>query len=78
MFRVSYQEVFNTLIAVLTKLGFDSDRAKLCARLFTDSSRDGVYSHGLNRFPRFVRTIQNGMVDTRATPQLVAGSNTSA
>jgi 3-dehydro-L-gulonate 2-dehydrogenase len=74
MFRVSYQEVLDTLVAVLRKLGFDFDRAKLCARLFAETSRDGVYSHGLNRFPRFVRTIQNGMVDIRATPQFVAGS----
>jgi 3-dehydro-L-gulonate 2-dehydrogenase len=72
MLRVSYQEVSDTLTAVLLKLGFEPDRARLCARLFADTCRDGVYTHGLNRFPRFVRTIQNGIVDVNASPQLAA------
>lgn len=72
MIRVSYEEVQATLAGVLRKLGFDGERAELCARFFADTSRDGVYSHGLNRFPRFVRTIQHGIVDVGATPQLTA------
>ena len=46
-----------TLSGVLQKLGFTPDRARLAARLFADASRDGVYSHGVNRFPRFLRAI---------------------
>ena len=72
MIRVPYQEVFDTLSRVLLKLGFTAERASLCARLFADSSRDGVYSHGVDRFPRFVRGIRKGLVDVHATPQLVS------
>jgi len=43
----------------------------LSARLFAETTRDGVYSHGLNRFPRFVATIQNGSVDPAAEPRVV-------
>jgi 3-dehydro-L-gulonate 2-dehydrogenase len=72
MIRVPYQEVFETLTRVLLKLGFTAERASLCARLVAESSRDGVYSHGVERFPRFVRGIQRGLVDIHATPQLVS------
>lgn len=69
--RISYQEIYDNLLTVLLKIGFAIDRAELCARLFADTSRDGVYSHGLNRFPRFIETIRNGVVDTGARPEIV-------
>ena len=52
-----------TLAGVLCKLGFAAERARTCARLFAETTRDGVYTHGINRFPRFVATIRNGSVD---------------
>jgi 3-dehydro-L-gulonate 2-dehydrogenase len=70
--RVSYDELQGVLAEVLRKLGFSDERAKLCARLFADASRDGVASHGLNRFPRFVRGIRSGLVDPRGIPTLVS------
>lgn len=73
MVRVSYQELWDTLFRVLLGLGFEPDRGRLCAQLFADASRDGVSSHGLNRFPRFVSMIKRGIVDIRAVPKLVQG-----
>src|SRR5215813_5222529 len=70
MLRVPYQELFDTLRRALLRLGFEAGRAELCSRLFADTTRDGVYSHGLNRFPRFVNTIRNGCVDIHARPEL--------
>jgi 3-dehydro-L-gulonate 2-dehydrogenase len=70
--RVPYQELHGVFLRVLARAGFEPDRAELCARLFADASRDGVASHGLNRFPRFMRTIGRGLVDVRARPELVA------
>ena len=52
-------------------LGFSEDRSNLCARLFAEASRDGVYSHGLHRFPRFIETIKSGIVDVHASPTLI-------
>ena len=56
------------------KVGFARSRADLCARLFADASRDGVASHGLNRFPRFVAMVRHGVVDVDASPVRVASS----
>jgi 3-dehydro-L-gulonate 2-dehydrogenase len=63
MNRIPFAEVQQTLAAVLAKLGFSTERAQSCARLFAETTRDGVYTHGINRFPRFVKTIRNGCVD---------------
>jgi len=63
MNRIPFSEVQATLAAVLCKLGFAAERAQSCARLFAETTRDGVYTHGINRFPRFVKTIRNGCVD---------------
>ena len=70
--RVPYHELHDTLRQALEANGFEPERAAVCARLFADASRDGVASHGLNRFPRFIRTIRNGVVDVDARPVRVA------
>jgi 3-dehydro-L-gulonate 2-dehydrogenase len=70
--RVTYDELRDALSRALVRLGFRPERAERCASLFADSSRDGVYSHGLNRFPRFIATIRNGVVDIGAEPGCVA------
>lgn len=70
--RIPYNDLVNELAAVLAKLGFSAERSRRAAILFADASRDGVYSHGVNRFPRFVRALRNGIVDPKATPVLIA------
>ncbi|MGC9222313.1 MAG: 3-dehydro-L-gulonate 2-dehydrogenase [Terracidiphilus sp.] len=72
MNRIPFNEVRETLAAVLVKLGFSRDRAQACARLFAEVTRDGVYTHGINRFPRFVATIRNGCVDPAGEPVATA------
>lgn len=64
--RVSYEELRQTLRRALLKVGFEQGRAELCARLFAETDRDGVYTHGLNRFPRFLEMIEKGIVDVHA------------
>lgn len=74
MIRVAYIEVVEKLAHLLRGLGFEAERAELCAQLFAETTRDGVYSHGLNRLPRFLETIRNGRVQMNARPELVASA----
>jgi 3-dehydro-L-gulonate 2-dehydrogenase len=71
MLRVPFDRVVEVLAAVLRDLGFTPPRAHRSATLFAEASRDGVASHGLNRFPRFVRQVRAGHVDVHAEPVLV-------
>ncbi len=73
MNRIPFEQVQETLAGVLVRLGFSADRAQTCARLFAETTCDGVYTHGVSRFPRFVATIRNGSVDVGAEPRRMAG-----
>ena len=56
--------------SILLKYDFSNERALECASIFTDSSLDGIYTHGVNRFPRFVQYVKDGYVNPDATPAL--------
>ena len=72
MKRIPFAEVQETLAAVLRRLGFAKERAEMCARLFAETTCDGVYTHGINRFSRLVAMVRNGCVDVSAEPVTVA------
>ena len=71
MIRVPFQVLSDEFYRVLTVVGFDGERAKLCATLFAENQRDGVYSHGLNRFPGFVSGLQSKQINFRAEPEKI-------
>jgi 3-dehydro-L-gulonate 2-dehydrogenase len=73
MVRVPYNDLYDALRRAMQELGLGEERAALCARLFAETTRDGVYTHGLNRFPRFAATVRNGCVDVDAEPTKTAG-----
>jgi len=56
---VSPKEMNDTFTSILLANGFQLEKAKACAEVFTSNSIDGVYSHGVNRFARFIEYIQN-------------------
>jgi 3-dehydro-L-gulonate 2-dehydrogenase len=72
MQRIPFQTLYDEFYRVLTKAGFSAERAALCARLFAENQRDGVYSHGLNRFLGFVAGIKQKQIDIHAQPEKVA------
>src|SRR5687768_617176 len=55
---------------VLIKKGFSKERAEQIATVFTNNSLEGVYTHGVNRFPRFIEYTQKGYVQKDAAPSL--------
>ncbi|WP_241738946.1 3-dehydro-L-gulonate 2-dehydrogenase [Pontibacter beigongshangensis] len=68
MMRITFGQMKAQFENVLLKAGFEVERAALCARIFAENSRDGVYSHGLNRFPVFVQMVKDGYVRPQAEP----------
>jgi 3-dehydro-L-gulonate 2-dehydrogenase len=74
MLRIPYADLLNALQRGTEHLGLRGDRAALCARLFAETTRDGVYTHGLDRFPRFAEMVANGCIDVNAQPTRVSGA----
>lgn len=62
MTRVSYDELLNEFKRVLASRGFDEKPATDAAVVFAQNSLDGIYSHGINRFPRVVSYLDKGEI----------------
>ena len=71
MTRIPFDILAATIKTAFLKAGMPETAADTCARIHAESSRDGVYSHGLNRVERFVDFIHKGWVDVHATPERV-------
>jgi len=70
MTRIPFDEMKSTIKQAFLNAGMPKEKAEVCAQIHTESSRDGVYSHGLNRVERFVEYIGKAWVDTNAEPSL--------
>lgn len=68
--KIPFEKLQAEFLRVLLKQDFDAEKAAHCATIFAENSRDGVYTHGLNRFPTFVDYIQQGLIDSYAQPTL--------
>lgn len=69
-----FADLVERLTSALLRLRFDAENAALCARLFAETTRDGIYTHGVRRFPRFVATVHNGSVQPNARPVRVSAA----
>ena len=56
--RVPYEEMVKEFARVLEKKGFQKGDAENAAVIFAQNSLAGVFSHGLNRFPRVVSYLK--------------------
>ena len=72
MKRVAYEEMVAQFTRVLKKHGFTPADAKDAAVIFAQNSLSGVYSHGLNRFPRVVSYLEKGEIDPLARAECIS------
>ncbi|HCE56604.1 MAG TPA: 3-dehydro-L-gulonate 2-dehydrogenase [Prolixibacteraceae bacterium] len=71
MTRIAFDQMMDTVKKAFVLAGLPEAKADVCAQVHTESSRDGIYSHGLNRVERFIDYISKGWVDVNAEPTLV-------
>ena len=72
MKRVPYEEMVAQFARVLEKKGFTASDAQDAAIIFAQNSLAGVFSHGLNRFPRVVSYLEKGEIDPAARATCVS------
>ena len=74
--RVQYDVMVQEFARVLEKKGFRREDAESAAVIFAQNSLAGVFSHGLNRFPRVVSYLEKGEIDpdARATCEMSMGA----
>jgi 3-dehydro-L-gulonate 2-dehydrogenase len=71
MISVTFKNMKSEFVRILTNLGFTESKADQCADIFALNSLEGVYSHGVNRFPRFVLNVQKGYVKPDSVPSVI-------
>jgi 3-dehydro-L-gulonate 2-dehydrogenase len=67
MLRIKYEDMVKEFKRVLISRGFSEKNAEDGAALFAQNSLDGIYSHGLNRFARFISYVDKGEIDADVT-----------
>jgi 3-dehydro-L-gulonate 2-dehydrogenase len=67
---IPFSEMQSVFTSVLRQFGFTEGRATQCAEIFTANSIDGVYTHGVNRFSKFIDYIKNKYIIVDAVPTL--------
>ncbi|MEO3404222.1 3-dehydro-L-gulonate 2-dehydrogenase [Mucilaginibacter sp. CAU 1740] len=73
MMRVPFEKLKAEFKKVLFAINFTDDRADQIAAIFAENSRDGVYTHGLSRFPVFVDFVKQGLINVDALPTQING-----
>ena len=68
--RIPFEKMKSEFFRILLKFGFTETKAEKCAKIFAMNSLDGVNSHGINRFPRFIKNIKEGYVNPDAVPSI--------
>lgn len=67
--RVKYNDLVTKFENILISRGFSKDNALSAAAVFARNSLDGIYSHGVNRFPRVVEYLDKGEIDSKAVAE---------
>lgn len=71
--RLKFEEVQNTLYQVLLTRNCPQDHAHKVSYEMARNSLEGTYTHGINRFARLIRNIDEGIVRVEAKPVIVNG-----
>ncbi|CAN5497932.1 3-dehydro-L-gulonate 2-dehydrogenase [soil metagenome] len=74
--RLAYNEMKTVFQEILVHHGFNNGKASTCAEVFATNSLEGVYSHGVNRFPKFVDDVQHQYILPDAIPVLKHATGT--
>jgi 3-dehydro-L-gulonate 2-dehydrogenase len=71
--RIPAATLENTFYDILIRHDMKESRARQCAQIFTANSLAGVYTHGVNRFPRFIQYVRDGYVHLNREPRRTGG-----
>ena len=66
MIYVTYDEAVSTMERALARF-LPQEKAHHFAEIFAGNSAEGVHSHGMNRFPRYIGDMESGLCDASVT-----------
>jgi 3-dehydro-L-gulonate 2-dehydrogenase len=73
--KIYADEMRSEFRRILIKYGFPENNAGICSEVFMVNTLEGISSHGVNRFPRFIDNVKKGLVNPDAEPSFISGLN---
>lgn len=70
--RIKFEDLLTKFEKLLISRGFSQENAHKAATVFAQSSADGIYSHGVNRFPRVISYLDKGLIQPNALCEKVS------
>ncbi|XCF06477.1 3-dehydro-L-gulonate 2-dehydrogenase [Tamlana crocina] len=70
--QITPENIQKVLYELFLKYKFNNTNAKLLANVFTESTLDGVSSHGVNRVPLFIEYVKKGIIKIDAEAEKTA------
>lgn len=64
--QIQFEQMQDVLYRLFIKYKFTEEKARHMARVFSETTLDGVNSHGINRVPPFIKYVENGLVKVDA------------
>ena len=71
--RIPFEEMQQVLLNLFLKYEFTPSKAQQLAKTYSESTLDGINSHGINRVPLFIDYVEKGLVDINAEAEKVEG-----
>ena len=68
---LEFQTLQKRFRELLLKYGFPPLQAMQIADIIAETTIEGVFSHGINRFPRFIGDVTDGTVKLGVEPELI-------
>ena len=68
---ISIEKLQTEYERILLARDMTQDMATKLAGTFVEMANEGVYSHGINRFPVFIGQVDQGQIKLNATPECV-------
>ena len=69
--QIPSDQMQDVLYKLFIKYKFPEVKARSLAKVYTDSTLDGVSSHGINRVPLFIKYVEDGIVKVDAEAEKV-------
>lgn len=69
--RITRDEMLRVIHQLFLGIDFPEEKAKLLAETFTETTLSGVNSHGVNRVPKFISYIKEGLIDIFAEAEKI-------
>lgn len=73
--NIKYSILKNEFTRVLNKYGMNESDIETASKIFADNTLDGIFSHGINRFPRMIDYIEKGYIDLSSKTECINSFN---